>query len=164
MRVIRCRRLERMSNRPAPTSADAIANNWVSGTPVNGSRPFVGGSGADAGGLSNVTPSTVGVIDGRVVPPPAGHALSVGVVVGNPVLAVSGTTKRLDSVGIGLGKGGGIMTLADRLPSALALPTSTTDAPHARPVLTANAAIAPSSGSLDLARVTQVTAHNSGRC
>lgn len=53
-----------MSRRPAPTRADAIANKFVSGRPVNGSLPLVGGLAPDGGGLTKVTPNTVGDTDG----------------------------------------------------------------------------------------------------
>src|ERR1019366_6916004 len=76
-------RLERTSRTPAPTSADAIPNNCVSGRPVNGSLPFVGGDGADGGGLTNVTPNTVGVTEGLAVAvdPVVDDGLAVAVVV-----------------------------------------------------------------------------------
>jgi hypothetical protein len=38
-----------------------------SGRPVKGSRPFVDGGVADGGGLTNATPSTDGVTEGRAV-------------------------------------------------------------------------------------------------
>ena len=121
---------------------------------MNGSRPVVGGSGSDGGGLPNVTPSTVGVKDGLAVPPPtggldgplAGHTLLLGVDVGNSMLAVNGTTSRLGSGDSGLGAAAGIATsLADGMPSARAPAARITGAPHRRLVLTANAAMKPSS-------------------
>ena len=105
-----------------PINAFAIRSNCVSGSPVNGSPPPLLGGVVAGGGLSNVTPSTVGETDGVtvppgagvvvpppgggvVVPPPgvglvpplAGQALTPGLVVENAVLAGNGTTKRLGS-------------------------------------------------------------------
>jgi hypothetical protein len=50
-----------------PTSADAIAKRFVSGRPVNGSLPRVGGFVPDGGGLTKVTPNTVGDTEGRAL-------------------------------------------------------------------------------------------------
>lgn len=52
---------------PVPTRAAAIANRFVSGKPVNGSRPLVGGRVPDGGGLTKVMPCTVGDTDGFAV-------------------------------------------------------------------------------------------------
>ena len=65
-----------MSSAPVPTSAAAIANKFVSGSPVNGSRPFVGGRVADGGGLTKVMPSTVGDTEGVVVGVPMAVVLT----------------------------------------------------------------------------------------
>ncbi len=130
---------------------------------MNGSGPFLGGV-TVGGGLSNVTPRTVGETDGVMVPPPAGHALLLGLVVGNSVLSVKGTTSRLGCIESGLGLADGMaMTLDEALPSALAVATRIADAQPASAVLNASSAIVRNLGSLNLARVTQVTAHNPGR-
>jgi len=135
----------------------------------------------DGGGLSNVMPSTVGETDGvmpppvggLVAPPPggglvgvplAGHALLLGLVVGNSVLAVNGTTSRLGPAESRLGVADGMTRMVDDgSPSALAVATRSTDALPASPAVNANAAIVRNPGSLDLACVTQVTAHNPDR-
>jgi hypothetical protein len=170
-------------------NADAARSKRVSGSPVNGSFPPGFDGGVDGGGLSNVTPSTVGDTEGVIVRPPgggfvvvpplgggvvvpppggglvglplAGHALLLGLVVGKAVLAVNGTTRRLGSAESGLGVANGMARgLDDGLPSALAVATTTTFTPRATVVLSASTAIARNPGSLNFARVTQVTAHN----
>jgi hypothetical protein len=148
-------------------SAEATRTNRVSGSPVNGSFPPGFDGAVDGGELSNVMPSTVGDTEELVVRPPggglvglplAGHALLLGLVVGNAVLVVNGTTKRLGCAESGLALANGMpRRLGDGLPSAFALATRTTDAPTATVALSANAVIP---GSLNCARVTQVTAHN----
>ena len=95
----------------------------MSGSPVNGSPPLLPGGVVAGGGLSNVTPRTVGETDGvtvplgagvvvpppeggvvvpppgggLVVPPLAGQALPLALAVENAVLAGNGTTTRLGS-------------------------------------------------------------------
>ena len=108
---------------------------------MNGSL-LPGFDGVLGGGLLNVTPSTVGETDGLivpvlaegvvvppplggvVVPPLAGRALLLGVVVGNPVVAVQGTTSREDTVDSGLGVVDGGMTAFDDGGSARSIRTT----------------------------------------
>lgn len=155
---------------------------------MNGSGPLLGGV-TVGGGLSKVTPRTVGETDDPVLPPAggdvvvppaggdvvlppagglvvllAGHALLLGVVVGNPVVAVKGTTSRVGSVDSGLGIADGGMTAFDDGASALAPATRKTDDVPARPALSVNATIVRRAGSsLKCPRVTRVNTHNPGR-
>jgi len=183
-----CCPFERLSRRPAPTRAAASKHNCVRGRPVNGNGPLLGGV-TVGGGLSKVTPRTVGETDGSGLPPAggdvvvppaggdvvlppagglvvplAGHALLLGVVVGNPVVAVKGTTSREDAVDPGLGVADGGMTAFDGGASALAPATRMTDAVPARLALSMSAPIVRRAGSSrKRPRVTQVNAHNPGR-
>lgn len=77
---------------------------------MKGSLRFVGGTTADGGGLTNVTPSTVGETEGltvavaELVPEGlAGHALSLGLASAKPwnVLAGVGVTRGLSGIGSG---------------------------------------------------------------
>jgi len=135
---------------------------------VNGNPPLCFGGVFDGGGLSNVTPSTVGDTDGLVSPPPAGalvvppppgglvgpplagHASLLDDVVGNSVVlrGVVGTssspvkgTMTMPSVESALGAPDGVVvSLGNAWPWALALATKATDAPIASAVLNTNAA------------------------
>jgi hypothetical protein len=82
-----------------PTSSDC-----TSGRPVNGSRPpGLVPAGVVGGGVSKVTPSTVGVTDGFEVgpPPPAGQAGLLGFVVSNACGLARGIVSNVGS-GVGL--------------------------------------------------------------
>jgi hypothetical protein len=98
-----------------PTSAAAIAINCVSGSPVNGSLPFVGGDTPDGGGLTKVTPSTDGVTEGLALGAfvafvgegLAGQALLLGLACANPRKPVVGDAVTRGRSGIG---GGAVAT------------------------------------------------------
>jgi hypothetical protein len=94
------RRLEYNSPDPDTISAEPITTDWTSGRPVNGSRPpGLLPVGVVGGGVSKVTPSTVGSTDGLDVGPlpPAGHAGLLGLVVANTCALASGI---VSSVGV----------------------------------------------------------------
>jgi hypothetical protein len=115
---------------------------------VNGSRPpgllpvdVVGG------GVSKVTPSTVGAADGLDVglPPPAGQAALLGLVVANPCALGSGV---VDSVGV-----------ADALESL----ARASEGVAAIPALNTSTTIARRLGISECVRVGGVSTHNPGR-
>lgn len=78
-----------------------MAINCVSGSPVNGSFPFVGGDPADGGGLTKVTPSTVGVTEGLA----SGVDEVVGEVLAGQLLGVASGKVRNAFVGDALARG-----------------------------------------------------------
>jgi len=174
-----CCLCERLSAKPANMSAKARRSRCVNGKPVHGRPPARLGGVLDGGGLLNVTPSTVGDIDGLLVPPddvvpppgggaavppPAGHALLLDDVVGNSVvlrgvsarslLPVRGTVT-MPSVGPARGvPGGEAVTFGDGRPAAL-------EAISASPAHNAKA-LARSRGSLKWPHITDATTHNPG--
>jgi hypothetical protein len=79
---------------------------------VKGSFPFVRGGAADGGGLPNATPSTVGVIEGLILPVCelvgvvlAGHALLLGLTSAKPRNMLVGDVVDRGLSGIGGGAG-----------------------------------------------------------
>lgn len=79
---------------------------------MKGSFPFVCGGAADGGGLTNVTPNTVGVTEGLILPVCelvdvvlAGHTLLLGLTSAKPrnVLVGDGVARGLSGIGSGDG-------------------------------------------------------------
>jgi hypothetical protein len=115
---------------------------------VNGNLPSgLVPAGVLGGGVSNVTPNTVGVTDGLEVGPPplAGQAGLVGLVVGNPCTLASGI---VSSVGVA-----GALELVARANEGVA----------AMPALNTSTAIARPPGRSECLRMAGVSTHDPRR-
>jgi hypothetical protein len=135
-------------------SADAMAHNCERGKPVNGSLPFGGDEPLDGGGLTKVTPCTVGVTDGLTVVVGglvglalAGHALLLAVDWLNPWKA--GVADAVTRSRSGIGGGGvdatpGLSVMVTTMVSETAVPCARASAPNVNVAAVAAAALSTS--------------------
>jgi hypothetical protein len=128
-----------------------MAHNCESGRPVNGSLPFDGGEVPDGGGLTKVTPCTVGVTDGLAVGVSelvgvalAGHTLLPAVGWVNPWKAGAGDAVTRGRSGIGGGGAGatsGLSVIVTTIVSDTAVPCARASVPNVNVVAVAAAAL-----------------------